>query len=45
MNHVKDVMVEPDPKDGVWWTYPEDERTNQVSGWEMLAKRVSSDQH
>jgi hypothetical protein len=33
------------PEDGVWWTYPEDERIKQVSGWEMLAKRVSSVTH
>jgi hypothetical protein len=33
------------PEDSVWWTYPEDERTKQVPGWEMLAKLVSSDQH
>jgi hypothetical protein len=26
-------------EDGVWWTYPEDGRTKQVLGWEMLAKR------
>jgi hypothetical protein len=26
------------PEDGVWWTYPEDERIKQVPGWEMLAK-------
>jgi hypothetical protein len=26
------------PKDGVWWTYPEDERPKQVLGWEMLVK-------
>jgi hypothetical protein len=33
------------PEDDVWWTYPEDGRTKQVSGWEMLAKRVSSNKH
>jgi hypothetical protein len=33
------------PKDGVWWTYPEDGRTKQVPGWEMHAKRVSSNKH
>jgi hypothetical protein len=33
------------PEDGVWWTYPKDERIKQVSGWEMLAKRVSSVKH
>ena len=33
------------PKDGVWWTYPEDGRTKQVPTWEMLAKRVSSNKH
>jgi hypothetical protein len=33
------------PEDSVWWTYPEDEMTKQVPEWEMLAKRVSSDQH
>jgi hypothetical protein len=26
------------PKDGVGWTYPEDERTKQLPGWVMLAK-------
>jgi hypothetical protein len=30
--------VEAKLEDGVWWTYPEDERIKQVSGWEMLAK-------
>ena len=33
------------PEDGVWWTYPEDGRTEQVLGWEILAKRVSSNKH
>jgi hypothetical protein len=33
------------PEDGVWWTYPEDERIKQVPGWEMLTKRVSSVKH
>ena len=33
------------PKDGVWWAYPEDGRTGQVLGWEILIKRVSSDKH
>jgi hypothetical protein len=33
------------PKDGVWWTYPEDGRAKQVTGWKMLAKRVSSVKH
>ena len=33
------------PKDGVWWTYPEDGRTEQVLGWEILVKRVSSNKH
>ena len=33
------------PKDGVWWTYPEDGRTRQVLGWEMLTKQVSSNKH
>ena len=28
------------PEDGVWWTYPEDRRTEQLLGWEMLTKRV-----
>jgi hypothetical protein len=37
--------VEVKPKDGVWWTYPEDGRTKQVLEWEMLAKRVSSVKH
>jgi hypothetical protein len=33
------------PEDGVWWTYPEDGRTKQVPGWEMLVKRVPSNKH
>ena len=33
------------PEDDVWWTYPEDERTGQVLGWEILTKRVSSNKH
>jgi hypothetical protein len=33
------------PEDDVWWTYPEDGRTEQVLGWKMLAKRVSSNKH
>jgi hypothetical protein len=37
--------VEAEPKDGVWWTYPEDGRTEQVLGWEILTKRVSSNKH
>jgi hypothetical protein len=37
--------VRAKPEDGVWWTYPKDERTKQVSGWERLAKRVSSVKH
>ena len=36
----RDVGAEPE--DGVWWTYPEDGRTGQVLGWEILAKRASS---
>ena len=39
----RDVRAEP--KDGVWWTYPEDGRTRHVLGWEMLTKRVSSNKH
>jgi hypothetical protein len=27
------------PEDGVWWTYPEDERTKQVLGPEMSPRR------
>ena len=34
-----------EPEDGVWWTYPEDGRTRQVLGWEILAKRVSPNKH
>jgi hypothetical protein len=30
------------PKDGVWWIHPANGRTGQVLGWEVLAKRVSS---
>ena len=37
--------VGAEPKDGVWWTYPKDGRTGQVLGWEILAKRVSSNKH
>jgi hypothetical protein len=33
------------PEDVVWWTYPEDGKTKQVPGWEMLAKQVSSNKH
>jgi hypothetical protein len=33
------------PEDSVWWTYPEDRSTKQVSGWEILAKKVSSVKH
>ena len=33
--------VGAEPEDGVWWTYPKDERTGQVLGWEILANRVS----
>jgi hypothetical protein len=39
----RDVGAEPE--DGVWWIYPEDVRTKQVLGWEILAKRVSSNKH
>ena len=27
------------PKDGVWWTYPEDGRTKQVLGLEISSRR------
>jgi hypothetical protein len=37
--------VGAEPKDDVWWIYPEDGRTKQVLGWEILAKRVSSNKH
>ena len=37
--------VGAEPEDGVWSTYPEDGRTRQVLGWEMIAKRVSSNKH
>ena len=37
--------VGAEPEDGVWWTYPEDGRTKQVTRWEMLTKRVSSNKH
>jgi hypothetical protein len=30
------------PEDGVWWSYPEDKRTKQMLGREILAKQVSS---
>ena len=29
--------VGAEPEDSVWWTYPEDGRTEQVLGWEILA--------
>jgi hypothetical protein len=32
-------------EDGVWWTYPQDGRTKQVLGREILAKQVSSNKH
>jgi hypothetical protein len=38
-------VVEAKSEDGVWWTYPEDGRTKQVPGWEMLAKQVSYVNH
>ena len=31
----RDVGAEPE--NGVWWTYPEDGRNEQVLGWEILA--------
>ena len=34
-----------EPEDDVWWTYPKDRRPGQVLGWEILAKRVSSNKH
>ena len=37
--------VGAEPKDGVWWTYPQGGRTGQVLGWEMLTLRVSSNYH
>ena len=37
--------VGAEPEDGVWWTYSEGGRTRQVLGWEVLAKRVSSNKH
>ena len=36
---LKDVMLEPTPKDGVWWTYPKDGRTKQVLGPKMSPRR------
>jgi hypothetical protein len=39
----RDVGAEPE--DGVWWTYPEDGRTKQVLGQEILTKRVLSNKH
>jgi hypothetical protein len=39
----RDVRAEPE--DGVWWIYPKDERTEQVLGWEMLTKQVSSNKY
>ena len=39
----RDVGTEPE--DGVWWTYPEDGRTGQVLGCEILTMRVSSNKH
>ena len=37
--------VRDEPKDGVWWAYPEDGRTRRVLGQEILAKRVSPNKH
>ena len=37
--------VGAEPEDGVWRTYPEDGRTAQVLGWEILIKRVSLNKH
>ena len=31
--------VRTEPKDSVWWTFPEDERTKQVLGPEMSPRR------
>ena len=39
----RDVGAEP--KDGVWWTYPEGGRTGQVLEREMLTMRVLSNKH
>ena len=39
----RDVGAEP--KDEVWSIHLEDGRTKKVPGWEMLAKRVSSNKH
>jgi hypothetical protein len=39
----RDVGAEPE--DGIWWTYPEDGRTKQVLGQEILTKRVLSNKH
>ena len=34
------------PEDGVWWTYPKDERPLEyMPKQEMLTKRVSSNKH
>ena len=41
----KDRDVGAEPEDGVWWTYPKGGRTRQVLGREMLAERVSSNEH
>jgi hypothetical protein len=36
----RDVGAEPE--DGVWWTYSEDGRTNQVLGPEMFPKMIQA---
>ena len=45
MNHVKDVMLEPNPKMEFGESIQKTERTKQVLRWEMLDKRVSSNKH
>jgi hypothetical protein len=45
MHHVKDEMLEPNPKTVFGGPIPKMKRIKQVSGWEMLAKRVSSVTH
>ena len=45
MNHVKDVMLEPNPKTVYGGPIPKVEGLEYMSEQEMLTKRVSSNKH
>ena len=46
MNHVKDVMLEPNPKTVYGGPIPKMEGPLEyMLEWEMIAKRVSSNKH